>query len=178
MVIDSVIFIISSVTFILFVIGLTISVRARGQAGILTTMKQLFLALSLTSSIVLWIGSAEHSLEMKFVILITHLLLFWSVSFSYILGVFGLPMTSLRMQLLLTIAGFGDRGIGRNQLEKKYSTRTMVAQRLYRLETSGELVRRGSRYMLRSKYSYFMLHNRFLLLLLAIYRPIRKKTHP
>lgn len=176
--IDYFILIISSLTFVFFVIGLTISVRARGQAGVLTSMKQLFLVLSLISSIVLWFVIGERSIKLTFILMGIHLLLFWSLSFSYILGVFGLPMTSLRMQLLLTIAGFGDRGIKRNQLEKKYSTRTMVAQRLYRLETSGELVKRGSRYMLRSQWSYFMLHNRFLLLLLRIYRPIRKKTHP
>lgn len=166
--IDLVIVLTSLVTFIFFVIGLTALVRIRGQEGILSSIKNVFLVLSLGSSVIFWIVVGDV------ILLIVHIVIFWALSFSYVLGLFGLPLTSLRIQLLLAIVASGDKGCYMKTLLKKYSKEAIVRQRLYRLETSGEIVEKGKYYMLRSRWSYFVLHNYFLLFLLKLYRPIKK----
>lgn len=163
--IDKLIVLFAIGTFILYVITLAITVRVNGQKGILTSLKQVFIILTIISSAVVWITLKDIGL------LFLHLVLLWSLSFAYILCLFGLPLTSLRMQILLTISKSGDEGIGISELSKKYSHEQVLEQRIVRLESSKEIVKKSGLYRLRSSYSYFMLHNRFLLFLIKLYRP-------
>lgn len=167
---------ISSLSF--FILALTLVVRKRGTKGILVSMKQLFLALSLLTSAGVWGIYGSISLDNRIQIVVVHLLLFWLLSFSYIIGLFGLPLTSMRIQLLLTIFQSGKGKLRRSDLMKQYTKRMIVEQRLWRLETSGEIVKNGNVYSLRSRWSYFMVHTYFLMLLTRLYRPIQSTKRP
>lgn len=173
--IDYMVIITSSFSFLIFVISLTLLVRAKGQAEILVSMKKLFLVLLCVSSIIFWVILGNMNGVDKMVLLCVHLVLFWAMSFSYILGLFGIPLTSLRIQFLLTLFAHGASGSDLKTLMKEYSKKSIVRIRLHRLETSGEIIRKGKYYMLRSRWSYFVLHNYFLLLLLNMYRPIQRR---
>jgi hypothetical protein len=172
---DILLCLISFISFIFLVIGLGLSVRSHGQAGIISAMKQWFIGLSVVSGLCIWFIFYSFPPEAKGMFILLHMVLFGSLSFSYIIGLFGLPLTSLRIQLLLCIAKHGSSGINIKSLDQTYSKVTMVRQRLYRLETSREIIKEGKYYVLRSKWSYFVLHNMFLMLLLRLYRPLDKK---
>ncbi len=163
---------ISSISFFFFVIGLMLLVRAKGQAEILLSMKRLFLTLSLMGNTAIWVMLWNTSVYDKLFVITLYMMLFWAMSFTYILGLFGIPLTSVRIQFLLTLVAHGVRGADMSDLMKEYSKDSIVGIRLLRLVTSGEIIKKGNSYMLRSRWSYFVLHNYFLLLLLKIFRPI------
>lgn len=173
---------VSSVSFFSFVIGLILSVRAKGQAEILVSMKKIFIGLAATGCGVLWMFLGGSSDVEKVVVLFIYIFLFWAMSFSYILGLFGIPLTSVRIQFLLTLVSHGDRGAHVKTLMKEYSKDSLIRIRLHRLMSSGEIIRKGNYYVLRSRWSYFILHNMLLLFLIALYRPIGRekpsRTHP
>lgn len=171
--IDSLIVSISSISFFLFVVGLTLAVRIKGQAEILTSMKQLYLSLSLVGSISLLFMAGDMNIVDMLLFTVLYLVLFWAMAFSYILGLFGIPLSSVRMQFLLTLASHGRGGADMKKLRKEYSTTSLIGIRLHRLGTSGEIIKKGNQYMLRSRWSYFVLHNVFLLFLIKLFRPIR-----
>lgn len=169
---DVIIVIVSSISFLLFVIGLIVSVRAKGQAEILTSMKKLYLVLSMVGSIFIWLIFRDTNIVDTILFIVLYLVLFWAMSFSYILGLFGIPLTSVRMQFLLTLAAHGDRGADIQVMRKAYSKESILAIRLHRLETSGEIIRKGNYYALRSRWSYFVIHNIFLLFLIKLFQPL------
>ncbi len=166
----------SRFSFFLFIIGLTLLIRAKGQTEILLSIKKLFLVLLCVSSIILWFILGNMNDIDKVALLFAYVLLFWSMSFSYTLVLFGTALTSLRIQFLLTLVGHGDRGADMRTLMKEYSKESIVRIRLHRFETSGEIIKKGNHYKLRSQWSYFILHNLFLLFLLRLYRPFERTS--
>lgn len=166
-------------TLVLYIIALTLSIRRNGQKGVLSSMKQIFLFSLCISTVFLWYALGDISPGNKLLLACIHIVIVGALCFSYILGLLGLPLTSLRTALLLTLAHYGDKGASIRTLLKIYSKHSIMHHRLHRLETSGEIVRRGNYVMLRSRTSYFVLHNRFLLFLIHLYfpfglRPVRK----
>lgn len=173
--VDYLITVMSCISFLFFVIGLILFIRAKGQAEILLSMKRLYLALGVAGSISLWLMLGDVTTSLKIIFVVLYLLLFWAMSFSYILGLFGIPLTSVRIQFLLTLIARGGKGANVKALMKDYSKESLVNIRLHRLMTSGEIVKKGNYYMLGSRRSYFVLHNLFLLFLLKLYRPFPRK---
>ncbi len=176
--IDKTLILISAFSFFIFVAALTILVRMRGHWGILLWMQRIFLVLLVGSSVSVWYIFSDVSIDNKIILLIANFFLTGALSFAYIDGFFGLPLTSLRIELLTTIVRAGHHGIREQDLLKRYTKPSIIRRRLFRLETSGEIVRVGDRYMLRSFSSYFMLHTFVLLGLLVLYKPFHdKKIH-
>lgn len=172
--IDMFLIIISGCSFLLFMIGLILYVRVRGQGEILSAMKHVYLTLCVLGSLSLWFFLRNTPIRDMVIVIAIYIVLFWAMSFSYILGLFGMPLTSVRIQFLLTLFAHGDSGADKETLKKEYSKDTLVNIRLHRLETSGEIVKKGNRYMLRSRWSYFVLHNIFLLFLIKLFRPLER----
>lgn len=170
--IDYVIVGVSSASFLLFIVGITLSVRAKGQAEILLSMKKLFIGLAVVGCSALWTFLGNIRDVDKVLLLCTYLLLFWAMSFSYVLGLFGIPLTSVRIQFLLTLVSHGERGAFAKTLMKEYSKDSIIRIRLHRLISSGEIIKKGNYYMLSSRWSYFILHNMLLLFFIHLYRPI------
>jgi hypothetical protein len=166
----------SIASLLVFVFSLAHWIRVNGENGILLTIKRLFLVISGVSSFFLWFMAGGISLLLRIELLFIHILLFWSLSFAYIIGLFGLPLTSLRIQLLLMFARRREHGMTLVSLTRRYGIKEIVRQRLNRLETSGEIARRGEVYALRSKWTYFMIHTYVLLFLTWVYRPIPWKN--
>lgn len=172
--VDSTIVGISLLSFLFFVLGMVVAIRMYGQKGILISLKRLFIVPIVFSSVALWFvipGSLIEHLRFLFL----HLFLYWSLCFSYVIGLLGLPLTSLRIQLLLSIVRLGGKGINYRDLTEQYSKTIVVKQRLYRLTTSHEITEDNKMYSLRSSRSYFMLHTYVLVFLLWLYKPIQKK---
>jgi len=171
---DIIIFSSSVCSLALFIVGLGLSVRRHGQSGIIQAMKQVFIGI--TCSGVLFLLVVFHNMPRVdlFIILMIYLVLFWALAFAYIIGIFGLPLTSLRIQILLTVYNSPFHRIREEDLMKKYSLSTMVEQRIFRLETSGEIIKKGKVFFIKSTRSYFVLHNKFLIYLTKIFKPISR----
>jgi hypothetical protein len=88
---------------------------------------------------------------------------------TFVLAVFGITVTSLRIQMLLAVDAAGDRGVSGRQLRQRYGRDAVVARRLERLSASGELVRHGDRYGYGGKRTFFVVHTYFLVLLNRLY---------
>lgn len=175
--IDITLLLASIISFLLFVFFLTICVRKVGQTGILSWMKRIFIVLFVIGCFVLWLHFKIFPLTTRIMLLTVYLFLYWALSFAYTLGLFGLPLTSLRIQLLITLVQSNRKNMKKEMLLRKYSRLIIVKQRLHRLETSGEIIRRGNRYLLRSPWTYFMIHTYFLILLMVLYRPFGSKKN-
>lgn len=162
----------SSFSVLVFVIILTFVVRKTKQRGIFMWLKRTFLGVWFVSSFFVWLIVRDLPLTNQIGLVFVHLLITWLLSFSYIVGFFGLPLTSVRIELLTVIGQKGEKGIRRETFMKKHN-KTMFAKRsLYRLVTSGEIRKRGRVYSLRSAWSYVMLHTYVLVFLFALYRPM------
>lgn len=73
-------------------------------------------------------------------IIIFSFIIYSSLVFIYVIGVFGLVESSIRIRLLDLIAHEGKKGIGRRAILKVYNRRIIVRKRLLRLCSSGELI--------------------------------------
>lgn len=169
---DSVLTIVTSISFLCYVFLLANAVRRKGQQGILTTLKSYFLILTVCNCTVLWILLGTIPIMDRLFYMLIDFVLFITLCFAYILCLFGIPLSSVRMQALATIAQGKDKRVREKDLLEKYSTRHLVDIRLYRLESSKEIIKKGKYYMVRSPWSYFMIHNQFLMILVKLYKPI------
>ena len=141
--IDILVLLSSITSFLTFVFCLAHWIRTKGQNGVFLSIKRLFLVISCASSIFLCLVAAGLSLPQYLEIIFIHFLLFWSLSFAYIIGIFGLSLTSLRIQLLLILVKKESQKMTPAALTRWYSIKEIVKKRLYRLESSGKIVKRG-----------------------------------
>lgn len=163
--IDLILVVLSLASVILFITLLALVMRRIGQKGIMSLIKRIFIVISVISCSINWILLGD----LKF--LFIQLILNFLFCFAYIIGFFGLPLTSVRVWLLLILAGKGN--MKRRELVKAFTVQMVVKKCLYRLETSGEIERRGGVYRVKSLSSYFMIHTQMLRILVWLYRPIK-----
>lgn len=78
---------------------------------------------------------------------------------AYILGIFGMLVSSLRIRLLLEIGKGGKNGITVEEILKSYNKELIIGERLKRLVESGELSYEKGRYSLKRGFSVFLIHN-------------------
>jgi hypothetical protein len=97
-------------------------------------------------------------------------LVLYSLSvFSFILAVFGITVTSLRIQLLSEISKKGSRGMKQSEISGSYSNEKLLDTRIARLVDSGELILKNGRYYPGSHLSYFRIHTSALIYLNVLY---------
>lgn len=102
---------------------------------------------------------AEYSQTVHFLIVYTSSFLLYSLlAIGYILGMFGLAESSLRIRILEEIAAAGKRGIQKKELYRVYNRDVIIAKRLKRFITSGDIIYRNGLYTMRKRFSYFIVH--------------------
>lgn len=111
----------------------------------------------------------QAPISLVVVVVALTMVIYTLMAWSYILGIFGITVTSVRMQMLSEIAKSGSRGITIDALLKHYNRKRMVSQRLFRLVSSGELKEVGGRYFIRRKISPFLVHVYLQRMLLKLY---------
>ena len=82
-------------------------------------------------------------------------LLYLAASTWYLFIPFSVFESSVTVRLLREIAGAGNKGITRDALWLKYSTSTIVKERLDRLVASGEIKKAGNAYWRTPRHSVF-----------------------
>lgn len=94
-----------------------------------------------------------------YVSFIISFVLFTLLSLSYILGIFGMMVASLRVRILREIYSSKTKGISISDLLAIYNKKKIVDERLLRLLTGGEVSKSGNMYSLVSKRSVFRVHH-------------------
>lgn len=97
---------------------------------------------------------------------IAHFLIVFSSSFllysllaiGYILGMFGLLESSLRIKILQEIATAGKRGIQKKEIHRVYNRDVIIVKRLKRFIRSGDISYRNGLYTMRKRFTYFVVH--------------------
>lgn len=115
------------------------------------------------------IAVRQEPIALVVAVVVLTLVIYTLMAWSYILGVFGITVTSVRMQMLPEIAKSGSRGITIGALLTHYNRKRMVSQRLFRLVSSGELKDVGGRYFIRRKISPFLVHVYLQRIFLTLY---------
>jgi hypothetical protein len=96
-------------------------------------------------------------------------LIFSMLVVSYVNAVFGITMTSLRIQILTEIMGYGKAGISGKTIARIYSKEVIIRKRLDRLMASGDLQFTGGYYRPKSHMSFFIIHTYFLTVINRLY---------
>jgi hypothetical protein len=91
------------------------------------------------------------------------------LSFIYVSAVFGITVTSVRIQIMRTIFNHGARGMTLKEILSIYNRDVIIGTRLERLVGSGELEVSNGQYRIKHKLSLFMVHTYFLVLLGLLY---------
>jgi hypothetical protein len=91
-----------------------------------------------------------------FIFLLSFILYSFSV-FIYLLAVFGILESSVRIRVLIEIMKNGNRGISEAALFKRYNMQTIIERRLVRFVDSSELLFEKGRYCRPRKLSLFFL---------------------
>lgn len=101
--------------------------------------------------------------------LILACLIFGASCFIYVTAVFGITVTSVRIQILRMISRTGSRGLGYGEIFGKYNKHVIVKTRLERLVGSGQLIRNKNKYYLPAKTTFFILYTKFLVWLYNVF---------
>jgi len=133
----------------------------------------LFCFVGLGCGIALWVITPiifPITIQNLIIIIAISMLVYGSISFFYVLAIFGISVTSVRIHLLYLINQKGKSGISLEQILKSYNRETIVKNRLARLIGSRELKRSGKFYMVNKLISYFIVHTFLLVLTHKLYR--------
>lgn len=88
---------------------------------------------------------------------------------AYMLGVFGMMMSSLRLRMLSEIAGRGKTGISEIELLEIYNRDKIIKSRLSRFIQSGDMEYKNRYYYIKKPFSIFELHGLIFTVIKKLY---------
>lgn len=103
------------------------------------------------------------------IFILLSLTLYTMLVFCYVLGIFGLMESSIRIGLLTKIARSKSHGAGEKDILKAYNSKIIIDKRLERFVASGELKYEKGYYHLNKKFSYFIINDFINTLMRKIY---------
>jgi len=92
------------------------------------------------------------------VVYLVSFLLYSLLSIGYVLGMFGLLESSLRIRILEKIASRGKEGISKKDINALYKNDVIIAKRLKRFVRSGDISYKNGLYTMKRRFSYFVVH--------------------
>jgi hypothetical protein len=173
---DFVIIFQSIFSFILFFIAHIVVFSYKKSKGILTNLLSTYISIVIIHFVITYIIAfylpilVDIDPLIKFAVypLISFVLLSL-MTFSFILAIFGITVTSLRIQMLTKILHAGINGLTKNDILKQYSQEVILQTRFKRLTESGELISKNNKYYPRKNLSYFTIHTYALVFINALY---------
>ena len=97
------------------------------------------------------------------------LTIYISLAYFYVTAIFGISVTSVRIQILSLICKQGKKGLSENAILKAYNKEKIVGTRLERLTGSKVLNYTDGKYKLRNGFSPYMFNTYFHNILKKIY---------
>ncbi len=90
--------------------------------------------------------------------------------YIYIIGIWGVFESSIRLQLIRELAGFNQNQSPYVTLLEKFNDQQLIKKRIQRLVDSSEIVKSRQKYKLGKSLSYFLIHAKIQQLLMNWYR--------
>ena len=159
---DSLILLSAASAFFVFLVLQVIVFRRLPPPNVLSGIVKVFLV-SAVFAYAFFIGIGIRFLALSFV-------LYALMSLIYILALFGIVESSVRIRLLREIAGEGKKGIPARKLLERYNKEIILKKRLQRFLASGDIVKEGNRYRLQKNVSAFSLPGFLFSLIWKLYR--------
>jgi len=89
---------------------------------------------------------------------------------NYIIGIFGLVESSVRIRILMEINSQGRRGIKEKEINIKYNKKIILEKRLKRMIASGELKLDKGYYQLNKRLSFYNIAEMFYRIIWYLYK--------
>ncbi len=179
MTVDILIVTISGIASILFFIFHILVFRKMKKEAVFTGLIYVYLFVGIFACLLLSTGFSflqNYSLVTDMMIAILSFFLYTMTVFVYILYIFGVLESSIRMRLLHHIADTGSKGVRLEDLKKLYNVDIIISKRLLRFSASGELILVGGRYQRNKRYSFIMLPALLEVLMMKLYTVSPKQS--
>lgn len=170
MTMDRAIILTSLVSFMLFLIFQVIVFRRIPRIQVLSWMVNVFIitGVMVTAALPLFLNNISWSAFVLFGAV--SWLLYGLVSLIYILAVFGIIESSIRIRLLAEIVPRGTGGITLKELYRTYNRDSIVKKRLERFLSTGDISYDGKQYRIARRFSPFSIPGTAFSLLWKLYR--------
>ena len=157
--------------FIVFLLLQSIVFRLIKQESVLKGIIRLYTIIGALFFVfqMLLLSTQQRPIIDSFFIAISTWFLYSLLVFLYIIGVFGVIESSLRIRLLQIIVKAGEKGISYQTITKVYNRDRIIKKRLVRLITSGELTQKNSLYQINKHFSFFYVPAYFARILKKLY---------
>ena len=99
----------------------------------------------------------------------TSFFIYFNLSFFFVLAIFGVSISSIRIQILDLISQSKLKGVSTKVILMKYNRDIILRTRLNRLISSGEIKRSGDYFVAHKRFSYFIIHTYVLVLMYKLY---------
>lgn len=167
--IDLQIILFSSILTVVFLLVHVFVIRTVGDSGVMIWLLRVFLSVSILGAGTLFFFFQHLPIGILLLGVFSVLLVYALIVFSYTLGIFGITLTSVRIQILSTIKEAGYKGITTKRLFEEYNRTKMIRQRLHRLVTSGEVYEKKGKFEAAHSRSPFYMHIRMQELFRRLY---------
>ena len=157
-------------SFVVFVLLQIIVFRRIPRRQVLVWMVIVFVAAGFIANITLLLLKHDISGNMLLFFLGISWLLYGLISLIYILALFGIVESSIRIRLLAEVIRSGEKGITLKELYRKYNREVIIKKRLERFVASGDISFDGTYYMVKRKLSMFSLPGAVFSVLWKLYR--------
>ncbi|OGG08684.1 hypothetical protein A2154_01690 [Candidatus Gottesmanbacteria bacterium RBG_16_43_7] len=158
--------------FALFLILQLLTFRLIDSRILMAALMRIFISASIILTVSVYVISVNF-IQSRVLDTISHILLalliYGALCFIYVTAVFGITVTSVRIQILRLIYNAGDKGLPYINIYKKYNKQVIIKTRLERLVGSGELICRDNKYYLPPVTTFFMLHTKILVVLYGVF---------
>jgi hypothetical protein len=160
---DTRIIISATLSFSVFLLLQFVVFRKINQNSVLVWLGNIFLIGSIFSlfgsiAITLFYPLKEFSQIAQFgeIFIISTTLYIFMVAI-YVLGPFGLILSSLRIRLLEEVATAGDNGLTEQHLYRVYNINDIIQKRLDRFIKSKDFIYQNGFYIIKNRFSYFLI---------------------
>lgn len=167
---DVIIIVSSILQFFIFLFFHILTIRTVGDKAVFMWLLRIFITVGIVGAIIgSFVGGGFPTMTLAFVLIVTFIC-YGILTFTYIMAIFGISLTSLRIQLLAEIITSDNERIKLETLTQKYNRKKLIRQRLFRLTSSGVISERSGKYYLKQKLSPYFIHIRIADFLYRLYK--------
>lgn len=160
----------AGLSFVLFLVLQIIVFRRIAASSVFIAIVGVFAAAGAVTHSMLYFFLPPSSFDLALFTLFCSLVLYGLLSLIYILALFGIAATSLRIRLLGEIYTRGQQGMTEKELLVKYNRNVILAKRLERFRASGDVIFDGKQYTLGKRYSFYFFPASFFRLVWKLYK--------
>jgi len=155
---DGIILLFACILFLIFLIVHILVIRKYQDQAVLVWLLKIFFGVALGGCILVFIFGAKKPIQELLFATTLIFVLYGLVTLAYVQAIFGITLTSLRIQLLTELFNAKNQHMKISELLKKYNRKVLIRQRLFRLVSSGVVGKENGTFFLKNKTSPYFVH--------------------